>query len=155
MRLFVPKNNERMITKKKNEKKKTTKSWIFTPPSKYFSILKILQYDYLRLSLHTLLLYEKLISKEPGDYCHSLDGPPEHRTIVIVLSCAPIHPSYYLKRLYLSQTTKDNQASSVLSEEIVLPYLLVGENETHIGKRGLSLPVAYTVNNRIVTYSEQ
>jgi len=34
-------------------------------PSKYFSILKILQYDYTLLSLHTLLLYEILSSKNP------------------------------------------------------------------------------------------
>jgi len=36
---------------------------IFTRPSKYFSILKILQYDYSLLSLYTLLLYESLRSK--------------------------------------------------------------------------------------------
>jgi len=36
---------------------------IFTQPSKYFSILKILQYDHALLSLHTLLLYENLRSK--------------------------------------------------------------------------------------------
>ena len=70
---------------------------IFTQPSKYISILKILQYDYALLSLHTLSLYESLRSKEPGDYCDSLDGPPEHRTIVIVLSSTTIHPSYYLE----------------------------------------------------------
>jgi len=70
MRLFVPKNNERMITKKrrkkrKKEKKKRPRDGIFTQPSKYFSILKILQYDYALLSLHTLLFYESLRSKKP------------------------------------------------------------------------------------------
>ena len=34
-------------------------------PSKYFSILKILQYNYALLSLHTLFLYESLRSKNP------------------------------------------------------------------------------------------
>jgi len=96
MRLFVPKNNERMITKKK-KKKNQPRDRIFTQPSKYFSILKILQYNYALLSLHTLLLYESLRSKEPGDYCDSLDGPLEHRTIAIVLPSTTIHPSYYLK----------------------------------------------------------
>ena len=38
---------------------------IFTQPSKYFAILKILQYDYALLSLYTLLLYESLGSKNP------------------------------------------------------------------------------------------
>jgi len=38
---------------------------IFTQPSKYFSILKILQYDYALLALYTLLLYESLGSKNP------------------------------------------------------------------------------------------
>jgi len=33
-------------------------------PSKFFSILKILQYDYALLSLHTLLLYENLRYKD-------------------------------------------------------------------------------------------
>ena len=49
---------------KKNEKK-PPRDRIFTQPSKYFSILKILQYDYTLLSLHTLLLYEILRSKNP------------------------------------------------------------------------------------------
>ena len=40
-----------------------TRDRIFTQPSKYFSILKILQYDYALLSLRTLLLYESLRSK--------------------------------------------------------------------------------------------
>jgi len=70
---------------------------IFTQPSKYFSILKILQYE-LRstLFIHTPPLREPTLY-EPGDYCDSLDGPPEHRTIVIGLSSTTIHPSYYLK----------------------------------------------------------
>jgi len=38
---------------------------ILTQPSKYFSIFKILQYDYGLLSLHTALLYESLRSKSP------------------------------------------------------------------------------------------
>jgi len=63
-------------------------------PFKYFSIPKILQYNYVLLSLHTLLLYESLRSKERGNYCHSLDGLPEDRTIAIVLFIITIHPSY-------------------------------------------------------------
>ena len=46
---------------------------IFMLPSKYFSILKILLYDYHLRFLHTLLLYESLRSKKP-------------ETIVIVLT---------------------------------------------------------------------
>jgi len=38
---------------------------IFTQLSKYFSILKILQFDYSLLSLHTSILYESLGSKNP------------------------------------------------------------------------------------------
>jgi len=53
-----------MITKKK-EKKRGPRDRIFTQPSKYFSTLKILQYDYALLSLHILLLYEILSSKNP------------------------------------------------------------------------------------------
>jgi len=99
MRLFVPKNNERMIKKKKTKKKKRRRDRIFTHPSKYFSILKILQYDYSLLPLpKTLLHYESLRSKEPGDYCDNLDGLLEHRTIVIVLSSTTIYPYYYLTR---------------------------------------------------------
>ena len=49
---------------------------IFTQPSKYFSILKILQYDYALLSLHTLLLYENL-------------RPENLETIVIVSTGCP------------------------------------------------------------------
>jgi len=98
MRLLVPRNNERMIAKKK-KKKKRPRDRIFTQPSKYFSILKILHYDYSLLSLpKTLLPYKSLRSKEPGDYCDSLDGLLEHRTIVIVLSSTTIHPYYYLTR---------------------------------------------------------
>jgi len=70
---------------------------------------------------------------------------------VIVLSSTTIPPSYYLKRLYLSRTTQDKQASSVLSEEIVHPYALVQKSETSLGRRRQSLPVAYVLNNRIVT----
>jgi len=36
--------------------------------------------------------------KEPGDYCDSLEGLLEHRTIVIALSSRTIHPYYYLTR---------------------------------------------------------
>ena len=57
-----------MITKKKKRKKKREKqprNRILTQPSKYFSILKILQYNYALLSLHILLLYESLHSKNP------------------------------------------------------------------------------------------
>ena len=86
-----------MITKKK-KKKKPLRDRIFTQPSKYFSILKMLQYDYALLSLHTLLIYKSLRSKEPGDYCDSLNRLPEHRTIVIVLSSTTLYPSYYLTR---------------------------------------------------------
>jgi len=43
------------------------------------------------------------------------------------------------------------QASSVLSEEIVLSYALVQKSETRLRRRQLSLPVAYVLNNRIVT----
>jgi len=76
-------NNEPIITKKKKKREKIRpRERIFTQPSKYFSILKILQYDYDLLSLYTLLLYESLHSTEPGDYYDSLDGPPEQRTIV-------------------------------------------------------------------------
>jgi len=64
MRLFVPKKNERII-KKKKKKKERPRDRIFTQPSKYFSILKILQYDYTLLSLHTGLLYENLCPKNP------------------------------------------------------------------------------------------
>jgi len=66
MRLFVPRKNEPMITKtKKRKEKKRPRDRIFTQPSKYFSILKILQYDYALLSLHTLILYKSLRSKNP------------------------------------------------------------------------------------------
>jgi len=61
MRLFVPRNNERIIKKKK----KRPRDRIFTQPSKYLSILKILQYDYTLLSLPILLLDEILRSKNP------------------------------------------------------------------------------------------
>jgi len=100
MRLFVPRNNERMISKEK--RKKEPRDRIFTQPSKYFSILKILQYDYELLSLYTLLIYESLGSKRgPGAYCDShSNGLPAHRTPAIVLSSKPIHPSYYLTRYY-------------------------------------------------------
>jgi len=64
MRLFVPKNNECMITKKR-KKQNRPRDRIFTQPSKYFPILEILQYDYALLSLHTLLLCESLRSKNP------------------------------------------------------------------------------------------
>ena len=64
MRLFVPRNNERMITNKK-KKKQQPRDRIFTQPSKYFSILKILKYDYILLALHILILYEMLSSKNP------------------------------------------------------------------------------------------
>ena len=47
-----------MITKKKE--KKRPRDRIFAQPSKYFSVLQILQYDYTLLLLHTLLLYESL-----------------------------------------------------------------------------------------------
>ena len=54
-----------------------------------FLYFKILQYNYALLSLHTLLLYESLRSKNLETIVISLDGPPEHRTIVIVLSSNP------------------------------------------------------------------
>jgi len=64
--LFVPRNKQRMIQKKKKEKETNQpRDRIFTQLSKYFSILKILQYDYYLLSLHTLLLYESLWCKNP------------------------------------------------------------------------------------------
>jgi len=50
---------------KKKKKKKRPRDRIFMQPSKYFSILKILQYDYALLSLYTPLLYESLRSKDP------------------------------------------------------------------------------------------
>jgi len=66
MRLFVPRNNERMITdKKKKEEKKPPRDRNFTQPSKYFSILKIFQYNYTLLSLHTPCIYEMIRSKNP------------------------------------------------------------------------------------------
>ena len=46
----------------------------------------------------TLLHYASLCSKQPGDYCDSLAGLLEHRTIVIVLSSTTIHPYYYLTK---------------------------------------------------------
>jgi len=85
-----------MITKKKE--KKPPRDGIFTQPPKYFSILKILQYDYSLLSLQILLHYESLPSKNPETIVISLDGLLEYRTIVIVLSSTTIHPSYYLTR---------------------------------------------------------
>ena len=63
-----------------------------------FLYFKILQYDYTLLSLSTLLPYEGPTLYEPRDYCDSLDGLLEHRTIVIVLSRTTLHPSYYLTR---------------------------------------------------------
>jgi len=45
-----------------------------------------------------LLHYESLCSKEPEDYCDSLDRLLEHRNIVIVLSSTTIHTYYYLTR---------------------------------------------------------
>ena len=92
---------------------------IFTQPSKYFSIFKILQYDYALLSLHTLLLYESLRSKNPEtivivstgrpqDYC---DSSIKHADPPILLSEEIVSldgslktnkpVSYYLKRQYL------------------------------------------------------
>jgi len=57
MRLFVPKNNERMITKKKKKKHDqgigSSRNHLST-----FLYFKILQYNYTLLSLSTLLLYE-------------------------------------------------------------------------------------------------
>ena len=38
-------------------------------------------------------------------------------------------------------------------KEIVLPYALVQKSETRLRRRRLSLPVAYLLNNGIVTYS--
>ena len=52
----------------------------------------------------------------------------------------------------LRQITQDKQASSVLSQEIVLPYALVENRETPLLKIRLSLPVAFLINNRIVTF---
>jgi len=49
---------------------------IFTQPSKYFSILKILQYNYALLSSRTFLLYKSLRSENP-------------ETIVIVSTVRP------------------------------------------------------------------
>ena len=63
-----------------------------------FLYFKILQYNYALLYSHTLLLYESLRSKNPETIVISLDGPPEHRTTVIVLLSATIHPPYYPKR---------------------------------------------------------
>ena len=54
--------NNALLQKKK---KKRPRDRIFTQPAKYFAILKILQYDYALLSLHTLCLYESLRSKNP------------------------------------------------------------------------------------------
>ena len=64
MRLFVPRNKQPMITKE-NKTKKGPRDGIFMQPCKYFAILKILQYDYALLSLHTLVLYDRLRSKNP------------------------------------------------------------------------------------------
>jgi len=93
MRLFVPKNNELMITKKKEKKKKKKRprDRIFTQPSKYFSILKILQYDY---TFHSLRFYH-LPSTRPETIVIASRVDP---TIVIVLLRTTIHPSYDLKK---------------------------------------------------------
>jgi len=89
-----------MITKKKKKEKqkKRPRDGIFTQPSEYFSILRILQYDYSLLSLQTLLHKESLRSKNPDTIVISLEGLREHSTIVIVLSSTTIHRSYYLTR---------------------------------------------------------
>jgi len=70
------KHNNDLIKNKKRKKKKGPRGRIFTQPSKYFSILKILQYDYALPSLHTLLLYESL-------------SPKNLETIVIVSTGCP------------------------------------------------------------------
>jgi len=54
-----------MITKKKQKREKRPSDRIFTQLAKYFSILKILQYDYALFSLHTLFLHKSLLSKNP------------------------------------------------------------------------------------------
>jgi len=41
----------------------------------------------------------------------------------------------------------------VLSDGVVLPHALVQTSETCLRRRRLSLPVAYVLNNRIVTLS--
>ena len=56
---------KRKKRKKRKKEKKRPRDRIFTQPSKYISILKILQYDYALLSLHIFLLYESLRSKNP------------------------------------------------------------------------------------------
>jgi len=65
MILFYIKKKNFFIKKKKKKKKNRPRDRIFTQPSKYFSILEILQYNYALLSLHTLLFYESLPSKNP------------------------------------------------------------------------------------------
>ena len=89
-----------MIRKKRKKKKKKNDLEIGSSRNHLSTVLysRYCKYDYTLLSLHILLHYESLRSKEPGDYCDSLDGPPEYRTIVIVLSSTTTHPSYYLKR---------------------------------------------------------
>ena len=71
---------------------------IFIQPSKYFSILKILQYDHALRSLQIHSSCMRDYALRTRDYCDSLDRPPEPRTIVIVLSSTTIYPSYDLMR---------------------------------------------------------
>ena len=73
---------------------------------------------------------------------------PEHRTIAIVLSRHD-NPPFLLSDKIVSD--KDKEVSSVLSEEIVPSYSLVQKHETHLRRRRLLLPIAYLLNNRIVT----
>jgi len=75
IRLFLPKTNNTLY-KKKKKKKNRPRDRILTQPSKYFSILMILQYDYYLLSLHTLLLYESLRSKSRETIVRVSTGRP-------------------------------------------------------------------------------
>ena len=60
---MIYKKKKKKAKRKKKKEKNRPRDRIFTQPSKYFSILKILQYDYPLLSLHKLLLYQSLRSK--------------------------------------------------------------------------------------------
>ena len=86
----------------------------------------------LSLSTYTPPLREPRL-KEVGDYCDSLSNwLPKHRTIIIVLLKYNNPPFLVADEIvFLDELLKNKQASSALSEEIVLSYSLVQKHKTH------------------------
>ena len=72
----------------------------------------------------------------------------------MISSIKPHNPPFLLsdKIVFFNELLKDKQASSVLSQEIVPSYSLKLQRcETRLHRRQPLLPVAYLLNNRIVT----